>query len=252
MAKVKSFLDEKTEKEFDQIMQVFALMIVSSVVICGGIYAAAYTQTSNGLFESVIIIAVGFAFYLLINWTGLDALKGFLEWNGIIKKQNLNEDQRLKRSINVHLSLALYLSTATAIIVAILYGSSKIFLTGFDTSAFQNIAMAVIIAESIFAGLMAAQLHRYKKRVLTIYQILIFGILFSLVDLITIGLGVGHVMIMFTTTLSIFCMYFLFSLFNYYTKVLLKEDINSVNLKPHSPTLKVDGGTGNRTQAHTV
>ena len=36
-------------------------------------------------------------------------------------------------------------------------------------------------------------------------------------------LGVSHVLVMFTTTISIFCIYFLFSVFLYYTKIILKD-----------------------------
>lgn len=237
MPKIKKFIEGEVEKEFDHIMSAFALMVVSATVMCGAIYAVAYTATPAGFLLGAIIFCIGAGFYLFVDGTGIDAIKGLLMWRKIIKAENLTKEQKLKRDRNVHLSLSIMLSIATSMFVAIIYVSSKQSLTGFNTSAFQDISTAVIIADSIFAAFMVAQLGGYRKRILAMYQLLIVGILFSIVSLISIGLGVAHFFVVFITTVALFCMYYLFSVFLYYNKLLLKME----NLKPASQSKKANG-----------
>ncbi len=213
----------QVEKEFDRIGFVFISMAISSVLISGSIYTIAYYNNNSVRFAGFIVLAAGIIFYMFVNWSGLDTIKGFLIWKDIIKENKVMKAQRLRRNLNYNLSLALFLTVFTTLIVADLVGSAKSSLTGFNTSAFEDIATAVIIADSIFVALMGNHTEFYKRRSMVMYQILVIGILFALISLLSIGLGVPHIFIVFLITLTIFAAYFLFSIFIYYEKLMLKK-----------------------------
>ncbi len=188
----------------------------------------AYTATTKAFIEGAVFIVIGLLFYLFAGGIGLSTIKGFLIWRRVLKVKKETKEQRLKRNRNVHLSLSLYLSVATALIASLFILYSKPTLTGFDVSAFVAMATIIPIAESIFIALIGNQLIRYGKRVLAIYQILVIGILTSLVSLLLIGFGAAHIYIALVTTASIFSMYYLSSVFLYYTKLLLKHGVAGI------------------------
>ena len=223
MAQIKKFISGQIELEFDHIIRTFAVMLISAVFISGSLYYMPYITKAAGYVVDAIIFIFGIIIYLLVYSVGLNAIRGFCVWRKKIKESKLTKKEKIKRDIDVHLSLALFLTIITALFVAGFVASAKSNLTGFNTSAFQDIATVVIIADSIFVALMGSQLGFYKRRILVMYQVLIVGILFPTISLVSIGLGVPHIFIMFTITMSIFSMYFLFSIFLYYTKLLLKK-----------------------------
>lgn len=223
MAKIKKFIEGKVEREFDRIACIYIIMTISAVIISGAIYSYAHTPTTNALIFASVLVIIGFLFYVFAGWSGWDAIKGFLMWRKIIKNDKPTKEQKLRRSINVHLSLALYLTIATAIVVAITMFAPSAPLTSFNISAFQDIATVIPISDSIFVALIVNQQNVLGKRSMSIYQILIAGIFLSIMSLVAMGLGVSHIFIMVFITLSIFSMYFLFSVFLYFTKFVLSK-----------------------------
>ncbi len=223
MAKIKKFIEDNVEREFDHLIFIYIIMAASAVTISGAIYFYARTPTTNTLIVASVLVIIGFLFYVFAGWSGWDAIKGFLIWRKIIKSDKPTKEQKLRRIINVQLSLALYLTIATAILVAISMFAPSAPLTSFNISAFQDIATVIPISDSIFVALMVNQQKVLGKRSMSIYQILIAGIFLSIVSLVEIGLGISHIFIMFFITLSIFSMYFLFSVFIYFTKLVLSK-----------------------------
>lgn len=218
-----SFIDGEVGKEFDHIIRDFVFLLTSSIIISIGIYAIAYAATIKADVAGIFFILIGILFYLFIGGVGLSTIKGFLIAYGYMKERAESSEQRKKRDRNVHLSLSLFLTVITVVFAAFFIGASKSSLTGFNVSAFIAIVTIIPIADSIFVALIGNQLIRYGKRALAIYQVLIVDILISLATLIIIGLGGQHVFILLGITASIFSMYYLFSIFLYYTKLLLKD-----------------------------
>lgn len=216
---VKLFLEGEDNKEFDNIIFSLGFMLPSVVLICGGIYALAFYPIKQYFYVSIIL---GMIWYFIpLNPIGWDTLNGLriVYFN----KKKTAEDKKVqkRRALNVHLSLALFLVVMTTFLIAAVASPIRQRLTGFDPAVFADINTVIVIADSIFAILIATEIPELKKRVLVTYEVLTMGIFFPLIALLAQSLGFPFPALLMATTISIFCMFFLNSTFIYQTKTLL-------------------------------
>ncbi len=242
MAK-KHFVEGKIEEEFDTIVNTFVFLLPSVFLICGGLLALAFYPIKPYFYISIVI---GIVWYFIpLNKVGWDTIDGFLiQYAG--KKDKMANDNKAtaRRNVNFHLSLSLFLIVMTAVLIAGAVGTVHQYLRGFDPSVLADINTVVVIADSILAILIATELKGLQKRVLITYQILLIGIFIAVASLLIQALGFPFPALLMATIISAFTTYFLFSVFLYQTKTLLKNPNYLMNSNPASQPTKQYGHGG--------
>ncbi len=210
----------KARIEYDAIEDFIKNASLSILLISLGFYLTGlYPSAPIAHLIYLIIILIGLLTYLFSR-SGKEFLSGLI--NQLIthtKKFPSNT-----KSLNVHLGIGWIITIFTIYLTFWIYQPfTNAQISNIDYSSLSNVAMSIMVGESIFVALIATMLGKIKNKSFGLFYLLLIGIASSIIVLEWISFNVQLIFILTFLNFAILSMYTLVGAFIYYVKVSFLE-----------------------------